>query len=121
MDPAQGIVSFRCEIGTATGRWKGSTPANEGFYDVEFEIPEEVQEWEEPAPGVPAISEIGEDVRVTGEVLGVGEEDDHVVELRTGTDILLIEIPDAGRRARLKPHDVISFRSPEIWLYPYQL
>lgn len=120
--PSQGIVRFRCESGIASGRWMGRNPAKAGQFDVEIEVPEEVAEWTAAPSGGTSLSEaMGSEPGslITGEVVRCGDGDDSVVEVKVGSDILLIEIPN--RRSELPVGGLISFRSPEIQLYPYDL
>lgn len=119
--PSQGIVRFTCESGIATGRWMGANSAEVGQFDVEIEFPEEVADWTAGPSGVTSLSEAGADsaTLITGRVVRFGDGDDSVVEIRVGSDILLIEIPN--RRPELTVEGFISFRAPEIQLYPYDL
>ncbi|MCL6736484.1 hypothetical protein [Streptomyces neyagawaensis] len=122
LDPAQRIVRFRCESGTASGRWMGSALVEAGRYDVELEVPEEVVEWTAEASGTASLAEAAGTERaalITGQVVGYDDGDDPVVEIRVGPDILLVEIPE--RRQELLREGFISFRAPEIQLYPYDL
>lgn len=122
LSPSQGIVCFRCEAGVASGRWMGSNPAEVGQFDVEIEVPGEVAEWTAAPSGVASLSEASgaESVTIiTGEVVRFDDGDDSVVEIRVGSDILLIEIPN--RRSDLPLKGLISFRVPNIQLYPYDL
>ncbi|GAB2601071.1 hypothetical protein [Kribbella endophytica] len=117
-----GHVRFTCEIGTAIGRWMGPNAATAGQFHVEFEIPEDVTDWVPASPGPAALAEVpgeGHAALITAEVLGLTKGDDAVVELRLGSDVLLIEVPH--RRSELSVEDLISFRVPEIQLYPYEL
>lgn len=93
-----------------------------GQFDVEIEVPEEITEWTEVPSGVTSLSEnldVETAVFITGEVVRFDDGDDSVVEIRVGSDILLIEIPN--RRSELPSEGLISFRAPEIQLYPYDL
>ncbi|WP_329092256.1 hypothetical protein [Streptosporangium sp. NBC_01469] len=122
LDSSQGIVRFRCESGVASGRWMGSNPAKTGQFDIEIEVPEEVAEWAAVPSGVTSLSEAAgaEPVAlITGEVVRFNDSDDSVIEIRVGTAILLIEIPN--RRSELSVEGLISFQAPEIQLYPYEL
>lgn len=120
LDPSQGIVSFRCAYGAALARWMGADPARQGTFDVEIEVPEAVAEWVPVASGSVSLEGLEHFwVRITGEVVGVGEGDDPVVEIRVGSDVLLIEIPD--RRPELHAAHLVSFRAAEVQLYPYDL
>lgn len=122
VDHSRGIVSFRCESGVASGRWMGSSPAAVGQFDVEIEVPEEVAEWVAAPSGSASLSEVvgAESVTlITGEVVKSGDDDDSVVEMRVGSDILLIEI--SNRRSELPVGGFISLQVPEVQLYPYDL
>lgn len=122
VDPSRGTVSFTSDFGAASGRWMGPNPARAGQFDVEIEVPEEVTEWATLASDVTALSEgAGADpgILITGEVVRVGGSGDPVVEIRVGSDIVLIEIPD--RRSEVPVAGMISLRVPEILLYPYDL
>ncbi|MFC1416548.1 hypothetical protein [Streptacidiphilus cavernicola] len=87
---------------------------------MEIDVPEEVTDWTvaPPSPGSIEGPE-GGTVTVTGTVIGVGEEDDPVVELRVGDGILLVETDDS-RRA-LAPGGSVAFRTSRILLHPYDL
>ncbi len=119
--PSQGIVRFKCESGIASGRWMGSNPAEVGQFDVEIEVPEDVADWTADPSGATSLSEAGAEsaTLITGQVVRFDDGDDSVVEIRVGSDILLIEIPN--RRSELTVEGFISFRAPEIQLYPYDL
>jgi hypothetical protein len=100
----------------------GPTPAQGGGYHVEFEIPEDIEEWRTVASDRASISgsvdtEAG--ISITGEVGNIGDGDDPVVELKVGSGILLVEI--LNRKSELARRGFISFRSPDIQLYPYDL
>lgn len=74
------------------------------------------------ASGSTSLSGITEDsfaVLVAGEVVACGSDDDPVVEVRVGAGVILAEITD--RRSELSVGDLISFRTPEIHLYPYDV
>ncbi|WP_326582015.1 hypothetical protein OG889_25145 [Streptomyces sp. NBC_00481] len=119
---SQRIVRVRCEFGTVSGRWMGSDPVGTGRFDVELEVPEEVAEWTAADSGAASLSEAagtGRAALITGQVVRYDDGDDPVVEIRVGSDILLIEIPN--RRSELVRDGFISFRTPELRLYPYEL
>jgi hypothetical protein len=100
----------------------GSSPAAVGQFDVEIEVPEEVAEWVAAPSGSASLSEVvgAESVTlITGEVVKSGDDDDSVVEMRVGSDILLIEI--SNRRSELPVGGFISLQVPEVQLYPYDL
>ncbi|WP_172383455.1 hypothetical protein [Streptomyces sp. MNP-20] len=93
-----------------------------GQFDVEIEVPGDVTEWVSVPSGVASLSEVAgaESVTlITGKVVKSGDGDDSVVELRVGSDILLVEIPN--QRAELPVGGFISFQVPEVQLYPYDL
>ncbi|MEU3877232.1 MULTISPECIES: hypothetical protein [Streptomyces] len=92
-----------------------------GLFDVEIEVPGEVEEWVAIPSGVASLSAATEDLvaLIVGEVVRREDGDDPVVEVRVGSDILLIEIPN--RRSELSVKEFISFRVPELQLYPYDL
>ncbi|MFI7535491.1 hypothetical protein [Streptosporangium sp. NPDC049376] len=122
LDPAQGIVQFRCESGTASGRWMGKRPAKPGHFDIEIEVPEEVTEWTFASSDTTSLSEAtgaGTATIIAGSVIRFDDGDDSIVEIRVGKDILLIEI--TNRRSELPVEGQISFCAPEIQLYPYDL
>ncbi|MFI6143963.1 hypothetical protein [Streptomyces sp. NPDC051109] len=114
-------MRFKCESGIASGRWMGPNPAEVGQFDVEIEVPEEVADWTAGPSGATSLSEVGVDsaTLITGRVVKFDDGDDSVVEIRVGSDILLIEIPN--RRSELPAEGFISFRASEIQLYPYDL
>ncbi|GAB3415302.1 hypothetical protein [Flindersiella endophytica] len=120
---SQGIVFFRCESGTASGRWMGADPAGVGQFDVELEIPQEVTDWAPASTNATSLSNAGGaddlDTFVTCEIVQLDHGDDPVVEARLGADILLIEIPH--RRSELVAKKLITFRAPEIQLYPFNV
>ncbi|MBL0803242.1 hypothetical protein AAG656_06350 [Streptomyces albidoflavus] len=106
----------------ASGRWTGSNPAEVGCSDVEIEVPECVTGWTAGSAGVAPLSQAGADsgTLITGRVVGFGDGDDAVVEVRVGSDILLLEIPN--RRSELPAVEGwISFRASQIQLYPHDL
>ncbi|MFJ7056993.1 hypothetical protein ACK8N7_11680 [Streptomyces griseobrunneus] len=122
LDPSQGIVRFRCESGVVSGRWMGRDPAHLEKFDVEIEVPEEVAEWALVSAGVTSLSEVAgvaPAALIVGSVVRFDDGDDSVVEIRVGSDILLIEI--TNRRSELLVESLISFRAPEVQLYPYDL
>ena len=114
-------VAFRCAVGTATGVWRGETPAVPGPADVEFDIPAEDPEFVVLRPPAPAAVHGAADgaVTITGTVIGIGAEGDPVLEVRVDSDIVLVEVTD--RRRDLAVGDGIELRVPVLQLYPYQL
>lgn len=122
LDPSQGIVRFKCESGVASGRWVGAKIADLGTFDVEIEITEEVEEWALSSSSTTSLSEIGGEERavwIVGSVVRLCDGGDSVVEIRVGSDLILVEI--ASRRSELFKESLISLRVPEIQLYPYDL
>lgn len=122
LDPSQDVVFFSCESGSAPGRWMGGKPVGSGEFNVEIEIPEEVAEWTAASSGrtvISRVSESGSDVRIECEVVRFDDKADSVVEVRLGSDILLVEI--LSRRSELSVGALISFQVPEIQLYPYDI
>ncbi|MBV6700200.1 hypothetical protein [Kitasatospora aureofaciens] len=123
LDATTARVAFRCAVGQASGHWAGRAPAAPGEFDVELEIPEEIADW--TVLGAPAAGSIVGDisgqagVSITATVGGVGEGDDTVVELRLGSDILLVEAP--ARRWEVSPGEVVALHVPSVRLYPYDL
>ena len=122
LDPSRGIVRFKCEYGDVSGRWRGSKPAGLGKFDVEIDVPEEVEEWDAASSEATPLSEIpGAEhaVLIVGSVVRFDNGDDSVVEIRVGSDVLLVEIEN--RRSQLLVDGFISFHVSEIQLYPYDL
>lgn len=119
LDPAEGIVYFRSDFGSAPGRWMGQALVRAGRFDVEFDVPA-VEEWTEVTtsaePAVSGAAEPGSDVWFRCQVERVF--DDGVVVARMGPHIFYVEI--LRRTSDLPDGGVISFRVPEIGLYPYQ-
>lgn len=122
-DSTQGIVAFSSEVGSAIGRWMGRGEARIGEFYVEIEIPEEVDEWRRAttveANSISSNSTDEPDVNITAEVIGVGEGDDRVVDLRLGTAVLMIEVANGGNTPAVG--DVITFRTVDLQLYPFSL
>jgi len=120
LGPSQEVVAFRCDFGSALGRWMGGVPVRLGTSSVEFDIVDEVSEWVEIDAGSTALSgrlELGSGVRFECEVLRVGEGEDSVVEVRLGPDVLLVEI--LSRKSDLPVGGLVSFWVAEVRLYPY--
>jgi hypothetical protein len=100
----------------------GAGPAQLGSFDVEIEVPEEVVEWRTATSADTAISgsfESDSNVRIDCEVMSFDAGDDSVVQVRLGSDVLLVEV--VSRRSDLSVGDLISFTVPEVQLYPYDL
>ncbi|KJK49697.1 hypothetical protein UK23_13215 [Lentzea aerocolonigenes] len=118
LDPAQGLVFFSSDFGSASGRWMEPGVGTREF-DVELDLPV-VEEWA-AAAGEPALvgAEAGFDVWIRCQVERVHGGVDTCVVVRTGPNLTFVEI--VHRRAELVEGGLISFRVPEIRLYPYTL
>ncbi|MGW7378545.1 hypothetical protein [Streptomyces sp. NPDC054794] len=120
LDAEGRVVRFRSELGEAWGVWQGGAVPTEGQFDVEVEISEEVAAW---LPGVGESDTLTGDglrrqaVTVRGTVQTVDE--DSVMSVRIGRDIVLVEMADGA--VPPQPGAKIKFDTPEIELYPYQL
>ncbi|MFD0317806.1 hypothetical protein [Streptomyces flavalbus] len=112
-------ITFRSPLGQAWAQWSGTERPGAGdIANVEFDIPDEVGNWA-PADGPDTLHSHApeEPVRIRGVVTST-DEDDPVVAVRCGTDILLVEFPPAHKPplgAR------IEFTTPRINAYPYSL
>lgn len=119
-----GRVAFRCTHGhgSAVAHWMGDrlpAPGTDAF--VELAVPDPLAEWGPASPTVAYDLQLGPaGVVVTGEVLGVGGPGDPVVELRVGTDVVLVEVARHGG-AGMKIGRRISFAPPRLEVYPYAL
>lgn len=120
LDAERREVRFRGELGESWGVWQGDDLPGEGQFDVEVDIPEEVTAW------LAADEETGmlrgdpyrrRAVTLRGTVQAVGE--DLVASLRVGRDVVLVEIAEGT--VLPQPGTSITFDTPEIQLYPYQL
>ncbi|MET8763936.1 hypothetical protein [Lentzea sp. NPDC004782] len=119
LDPSRGWVFFSSDFGSASGRWT-NPDVRTGQFDVEFSLPQ-VEEWKAEGSGEAALSgaaEPGAAVWIRCQVEQVHDGDDTVVIVRMGPHIMYVEI--LNRRADLPEGNLISFRVPEIRLYPYQ-
>ncbi|MEU6990637.1 hypothetical protein ABZ953_08280 [Streptomyces sp. NPDC046465] len=120
LDAERREVRFRSELGDAWGVWQADVVPSEGQFDVEVDIPEEISTW---LPGEGDADRLDGDpsrrqaVTVRGTVQTVDE--DSVTSLRVGRDIVLIEM--ANETVPPQPGSTITFETPEIHLYPYQL
>ncbi|MCC2279167.1 hypothetical protein LKL35_27615 [Streptomyces sp. ET3-23] len=119
IDTENSLVRFTSPAGSASGVWCGEQKPQLGNYNVEFEIPDEVQCWTLAQASCGAIEDAGDrpGVSVTGMVERVDE--DSVVTLRIQSDVLLIETPKNARMAT--PGTYLNFTAPFLELYPYQL
>ena len=121
LDPSQGLVFFSSDFGSASGRWMGPHELRTGEFDIEFDLPE-VEEWTVATSAEAALSgaaEPGSEVWITCQVERVRGGDDTVVTVRTGPYLTYVEI--LNRRPELPEGGLISFRVPEIRLYPYDM
>ncbi|MER5402830.1 hypothetical protein [Streptomyces sp. NPDC002599] len=120
ISPERKIVSFMCDFGSAFARWMGVDPVGAGEFNVEIEVPEEVAAWSVTSSDRASISSLDENsnILIVGEVVRF-DEGDPVVEVRVGTDIILIEMKHP--RDGLSVNGFISFKVPEIQLYPYNI
>uniref|UniRef100_A0AAU2JPE2 Uncharacterized protein n=1 Tax=Streptomyces sp. NBC_00049 TaxID=2903617 RepID=A0AAU2JPE2_9ACTN len=120
---AQRVVVFRCKAGhgASVARWMGDPlPAQGTDAFVELTVPHPVTEWSPASPTAGRAMEVTADgLVVRGEVLAIGGPEDPVVELRVGTDVVLVEIGD-GRDA-LEVGGRISFKSLILEVHSYDL
>ncbi|MFV8129080.1 hypothetical protein [Streptomyces syringium] len=121
MDSETGAVEFTSPLGNAWGIWMGTQRPDPGTYHVEFEIPEQVDSWvpsEVPAGRIEGEQQgHTQQVSVSGIVENV--DDDFMVTLRVGTDVILVEMaPSAPAVHKGEP---ITFSAATLELYPYQL
>ncbi|MFD9105704.1 hypothetical protein ACFVZN_32135 [Streptomyces virginiae] len=121
-----GRVAFRCADGhgSAVAHWMGDRlPAPGTDTLVELTLPGPLTGWGPALPSAVSGLEIGPvapaGVLVTGEVLGVGRPGDPVVELRIGTDVVLVEV--TGGESGLEIGRRISFGPARLEVYPYGL
>ncbi|MFE2171255.1 hypothetical protein ACFXB3_40255 [Streptomyces sp. NPDC059447] len=119
----QRVVAFRCEAGhgVAVARWMGDELPQQGTRAfVELTVAEPVSDWRpaEPAAGR-ALAVEPDGIAVTGEVLAIGGPEDPVVDLRVGTDVVLVEIGCRKDELRVGRH--ISFVTRTLEAYPYSL
>ncbi|MEU8516141.1 hypothetical protein AB0C76_31870 [Kitasatospora sp. NPDC048722] len=116
-----GRVDFRCGLGRAYGQWAGPTLPGPGqLLDVELDVEEPIAAWARAIAGPGAITGTPASGAVlTGTVLGAGDADDPVVDLRLGDDIVLLEPPVDGWD--VSPGDVVAVRVASLRLYPYEL
>ncbi|MEV4872194.1 hypothetical protein [Streptomyces syringium] len=114
-------VEFSSPAGNAWGAWKGRGYPSPGTYHVEFEIPEEITSWEPSGTTEGKIEGewhgMARHVSISGVVENV--DDDAVVSLRVGTDVVLVEMASCARTVHAG--EAITFKTPALDLYPYQL
>lgn len=120
LDAERREVRFRSDLGDAWGVWQADAVPSEGQFDVEIDIPEEITTWlpsdgdADMLNGDPSRRQA---VTVRGTVQTVDE--DSMTSLRVGRDIVLIEM--ANETVPPQPGSTVTFDTPEIHLYPYQL
>ncbi|MFF3072086.1 hypothetical protein [Kitasatospora sp. NPDC057936] len=116
-----GRVDFRCALGRAHALWAGAMSPGPGrLFDVELDVGEPIAAWARATTGPGAITGTPAGGAVlTGTVLGTGDADDPVVDLRLGDDIVLLEPPADGWDVR--PGEVVAARVTSLRLYPYEL
>ncbi|MET9415955.1 hypothetical protein ABZY03_17590 [Streptomyces klenkii] len=119
IDDSAGLVSFTSPVGSAWGTWRGSESPEPGRYHVELEIEAEPYPWVPSASGPPRVEGTGTDgtrqIRITGVVASM--DDDSVMSLRVGSDIVLVEFPDGS--AAPCPGRTVEFTVAGIGIYPY--
>ncbi|MFD8638065.1 hypothetical protein [Streptomyces sp. NPDC059533] len=117
------VVAFRCNAGhgAAVARWMGDELPEQGTQAfVELTVAEPISDWRpvEPTAGR-ALAVEPDGIAVTGEVLAIGGPGDPVVDLRVGTDVVLIEVGCGKDELRAGGH--ISFVTFALEAYPYSL
>lgn len=123
LDTPNQRVRFRSYVGTATGTWSDPKPASLGRAHVEFDIPDEIGEWQILDSSSPNSIEDGDEpkdgVRIVATVIEDGSDDDPVVSIRVGTDVIMIE--PSERRSEMVAGSTIAFTAPDLHLYPINL
>ncbi|MFF4013091.1 hypothetical protein [Streptomyces sp. NPDC001717] len=119
----QRVVAFRCNAGHggAVARWMGKKLPEQGTRAVvELTVDEVVSDWRpvEPTAGR-ALAVEHDGIAVTGEVLAIGGQEDPVVDLKVGTDVVLVEIGRRKDELRIGMH--VSFVTFALEVYPYAL
>ncbi|WP_328829450.1 MULTISPECIES: hypothetical protein [unclassified Streptomyces] len=120
-------IAFRGPLGQAWARWRGSAAPHVGdTVDVEIDIPDDVVRWvHTEGPDALLAEAAGAPVRIQGTVIAADE--DAVVSIRLGTDVLLVEFAAAehseeqGRRFMPSIDDRIELSVPHIDVYPYSV
>jgi hypothetical protein len=126
-EPQAPCIAFRGPLGQAWAHWRGSgTPFAGDSADVEIDIPDDVVNWiHAEGPDTLVADAPGESVQIKGTV--VAADEDAVVSVRLGTDILLVEFAAAGhpeeqgRPDRPSIDDRIELSVPHIDVYPYSV
>ncbi|MFJ8015095.1 hypothetical protein [Streptomyces sp. NPDC096339] len=117
------VVAFRCNAGHggAVARWMGDELPEQGSRAfVELTVAEPVSDWGPVEPAVGRALAHGPDgIAVTGEVLAIGGPGDPIVDLRVGTDVVLVEI--SCHKDLLRVGQRISFVTLALEAYPYSL
>ncbi|MFE5868069.1 hypothetical protein ACFQ6V_05350 [Streptomyces roseifaciens] len=120
IDEAAGLVDFVSPIGGAQGTWHSGRPPEPGHCHVELEAEAEPRSWKPSTARSPAIERTGAgtcQVRIAGTVVRV--DDDAMMSLQVGSDIILVELP--GGSPAPHPGESVEFTLPGIGIYPYTL
>ena len=126
-DPKGPRVAFRGPLGQGWAHWRGSTAPQVGdAADVEIDVPDDVVHWvHAEGPDALLTEAAGAPVRIQGTVIAADE--DAVVSIRLGTDVLLVEFATArhpveqGRPDRPSLGDRIELSVPHIDVCPYSI
>ncbi|MEU4032704.1 hypothetical protein [Streptomyces collinus] len=120
-------VVFSGGCGRAWAQWCGfEEPKVRALVDVEVDIPDGITSWAiADGPAIVASGAPGAPVRIRGVVEAADE--DYVVAVRVGADVVLVEVADAA--ASLLPElagkpqvgDSIEFTTPQIEVHPYSV
>ncbi|POX59843.1 hypothetical protein C3492_30305 [Streptomyces sp. Ru62] len=121
------LVAFRSLSGQAWARWRGSElPQVGALVDVEVDVPDEIARWAiVDGPATMASDTPRSPVRIRGVVATVDE--DAVVAIRVGADIILVELArpidsvQPGQVDKPRVGAAIEFTTPEIDIYPYSV
>ncbi|MGW1076204.1 hypothetical protein [Streptomyces sp. NPDC002537] len=121
LDAGQRAVEFTCAAGRAWGTWKGEEDPVIGTHDVEFAIDEGV-DWQASSAstqGEICARRSGRDQWIS--VSGIVEraDDDSVVTLRIRTELVMVEMADAG--CVVARGDAVTIRVKNLDIYPYRL
>ncbi|MFF5012019.1 hypothetical protein [Streptomyces sp. NPDC001165] len=120
-------IAFRGTSGRAWAQWCGpEMPQVGALVDVEVDIPDEATHWVSvDGPGAMVSGDPRAPVRIRGVVAGVDE--DSMVAVRVGADIVLVEFVDSANSVQPghddKPMvgDSIEFTAARIDVYPYSV
>ena len=120
-------IAFRGPFGQVWAHWRGSAAPQVGdTADVEIDIPDDVVHWvHAEGPDALLAEAAGAPVRIQGTVIAADE--DAVVSIRLGTDVLLVEFAAAGHPEEQGRYDMpsiddrIELSVPHIDVYPYSV